>query len=191
MLGYCSRPTLPGYCSRADPAGKLFQTNPARILFPADPAGKLFPTDTAGILFPADTAGILFPADTAGILFPADTVRTDTADVAFLADAEEVTVGVAELADAGMLFPADPAGILFPADPAGTVPLAAPDMTFPAIGLVTGTVACEVDVTHMTISDTITVVFLARNGQICGAAGRFHAGVLGLRCPMLDCSPAC
>ena len=128
-----------------EPAGILFPADPAGILFPADPAGTatadvvfladteqvtvgvaevadagiLFPADSAGILFPADPAGILFPADTAGILFPADTARTDTADVAFLADAEEVTVGMTKLADAGILFPADSAGILFPADPAG------------------------------------------------------------------------
>ena len=43
-------------------------------------------------------------------LFPADTAGAVTADVAFLADAEEVTVGVTELADAGILFPANPAG---------------------------------------------------------------------------------
>ena len=154
LLGYCSRPTLLGQSLW------LWLTR------------------------------ILFPADTAGILFPADTVRTDTVDVAFVADAEEVTVDVAVLADAGILFPsdpagilfltdaagilfpADPAGILFPADPAGTaaadvafladvtdladagvVPLAAPDMTFPEIELVTGTVACEWVVTPMTIND--------------------------------------
>ena len=85
----------------------------------------------AGILFPADPAGILFPADPAGILFPDD--------------------------PAGILFPADPAGtvtadVAFLAN-AGVVPLAAPDMTFPSIEFVTGTVACEVDATPMTISD--------------------------------------
>ena len=196
----------------ADPAGSvtLAVADPTAtgILFLADLAGSvtmavadsayagiLFPADPAGILFPADPAGILFPADTAGILFPADTVRTDTADVAFLADTEEVTVGVADLADAGILFTADPTGILFPADPtgipfladppgilfpadpagtaaadvafladadpvtmgvtgladAGTVPLAASDMTFPEIELVTGTVVCGGEVTPMTI----------------------------------------
>ena len=87
----------------ADPAGSvtLAVADPAAagILFPADLAGPvtlavadsadagiLFLADPAGILFPADPAGILFPADPAGILFPADTARTDTADVAFLAD---------------------------------------------------------------------------------------------------------
>ena len=51
------------------------------------------------------TGRIPFPADPAGILFLADS-------------AEPVTVGVADLADAGILFPAIPAGILFPTDPA-------------------------------------------------------------------------
>ena len=95
----------------------------------------LFPADPAGILFPADPAGILFPADPAVILFPSDPAGTVVADGAFLADADPVTMGVTDLADAGV------------------VPLAAPDMTFPAIGLVTGTVACEVDATPMTFSD--------------------------------------
>ena len=120
-------PTIAGAAPLAD-----FAEVAAGILFPADLAGSvtsavadsavagiLFPADPAGILFPADPTGILFPADTAGILFPADTVRTDTADVVFLADAEEVTVGLADLADAGIRFPADPAGILFAAHPAG------------------------------------------------------------------------
>ena len=88
-------------------------------------AGILFPADPAGILFPADPTGMLFPADPAGILFPADPAGTVAADVAFLANADPVTMGVTDLADAG------------------AVPLAAPDMTFPTIGLVTGTVTCE------------------------------------------------
>ena len=94
----------------------------------------------AGMLFPADPAGILFPADPAGMLFPADPAGIVAADVAFLADADPVTMNVTDLADAGAM------------------PLAAADMTFPAIGLVTGT----------------------QNGQICGAAGRFHAGTIAL-----------
>ena len=48
---------------------------------------------------------MLFPADPAGILFPADL-------------AEPATVGVTDLANAGILFPAVLAGIPFPADPA-------------------------------------------------------------------------
>ena len=107
----------------------------AGILFPADPAGILFPANPAGILVPADPAGILFPTDTAGILFPADPAGTVAADVVFMADADPVTMNVTDLADAG------------------AVPLAAPDMTFPAIGLVIGTVACEGDATPTTISD--------------------------------------
>ena len=55
--------------------------------------------------------------------------------MAFLANADTVSMGVTDLANAG------------------AVPLAAPDMTFPAIELVTGTVACEVDVTPMTNGD--------------------------------------
>ena len=57
----------------------------------------------------------MFPADPAGILFPADL-------------AEPVTVGVADLADAGILFPADPAGILFPADLAEPVTVGVADL---------------------------------------------------------------
>ena len=59
------------------------------------------------------------------------------ADAAFLTDADPVITNVTDLADAG----------------AGAVPLAAPDVTFPAIGLVTGTVACEVDATPMMLSE--------------------------------------
>ena len=146
-------PTIAGAAPLAD-----FAEVAAGILFPADLAGSVTSavadSAVAGILFPADPDGILFPADTAGILFPADTVRTDTADVVFLADAEEVTVGLADLADAGIRFPADPSGtaaadvaFLADADPvtmgvtdladAGAVPLAAPDMTFPEIEVVT------------------------------------------------------
>ena len=84
-------------------AGILFPVDPARILFPADPAEILFPADPVGILFPADTAGILFPADPAGILFPADPAGTAAADVAFLANADPVTMGVTDLADAGVI----------------------------------------------------------------------------------------
>ena len=43
-------------------------------------------------------------------MFPADPAGTVTVEVACLADAEEVTVGVTDLADAGMVLPADPAG---------------------------------------------------------------------------------
>ena len=155
----------------AEPAGILFPAEPAGILFPADPAGTatadvafladaeevtvgvaeladaeiVFPTDPAGILFPADPAGILFPAEAAGILFPADTARTDPVDVAFLADAEEVTVGVAKLTDAGILFPTDTAGILFPTDTAGTL--------FPADPA--GTVAA--DVAFLADADPVTI----------------------------------
>ena len=159
----------------ADPAGSVALAVAdlvvAGILFPADLAGSvtlavadsadagiLFPADPAGILFPADPSGILFQADTAGILFPADTVRTDTADVACLADAEEVTVGVAELADSGILFPADPAGILFQADPAGILFPADPaGILFPAepIKNVTANVAflADADLVTMGVTD--------------------------------------
>ena len=41
----------------------------------------------------------------AGMAFPADLARVVAADVTTLADAELVTIGVAGLADAGMLFP--------------------------------------------------------------------------------------
>ena len=73
-------------------------------------------------------------SSTCGILFLtiADPAGTATAGVVFLADAEEVTVGVAELADAGILFPAKPAGILFPAKPAGILfPAYAAGILFP------------------------------------------------------------
>ena len=46
----------------------------------------------------------MFPPDPAGMPFPADL-------------AEPVTVGVADLADAGILFPAVSEGILLPTDP--------------------------------------------------------------------------
>ena len=55
--------------------------------------------------------GYCSPPDPAGMSFPADL-------------AEPATVGVAGLADAGILFPAVSEGILFPPDPAG--------MSFPA-----------------------------------------------------------
>ena len=57
-----------------------------------------------GGMFPAVSEGILFPPDPTGMLFPADL-------------AELVTVGVADLADAGILFPAVSEGIPFPTDP--------------------------------------------------------------------------
>ena len=81
--GILFRPLLKGYCFQPDPAG---------ILFPAVAEGILFPPDPAEILFPAVSEGILFPPDPAGMPFPADL-------------AEPVTVGVADLADAGILFP--------------------------------------------------------------------------------------
>ena len=70
-------------------------------------------------------------------------------DVAFLADADPVTMNATDLAD-------------------GAVPMAAPDMTFPAIGLVTGTLACEVDATHMTFSDNYSVLGSERTDMWCG-----------------------
>ena len=128
-------PATAGILFPADLAGPVTSavadSADAGKLFPTNHAGILFPADPAGMLFPADPPGILFPADPAGILFPADPAGTIAADVPFLADADPVT----DQADDG------------------AVPLAVPDMTFPAIGLVTGTVACEVDATPMTFSD--------------------------------------
>ena len=54
--------------------------------------------------FRAVSEGILFPPNSAEMSFPADL-------------AEPVNVGVAGLADAGILFPAVSEGILFPTDP--------------------------------------------------------------------------
>ena len=69
----------------------------AGIPFLAGPVGTLSLTEHDGTLSPTDPAGILFPVDLD----------------------EPVTVGVAGLADAGILFLAVPEGILFPPDPDG------------------------------------------------------------------------
>ena len=114
-------PTIAGVAPPADIA-KVVAADAASladtgILFPVDPVGTLSPTDLAGIPFPADPAGILF----ADLAEPVTVGVADLVDAGILFPAdlvEPVTVGVADLADAGILFPAVPAGISFLADPA-------------------------------------------------------------------------
>ena len=68
-----------------------------------------------------------------GILFPADPAGVVTVGVAPLADAEPVTMAVADLTDGGMLFPADPAGVVTvgvaPLADAGSVTMVVADLT--------------------------------------------------------------
>ena len=84
--------------------------------------------------------GMMLPT-VAGAASPADFAEVVAADAISLANAEMVTVGVTDLADAGIPFPADPAGVVtggvadladagipFPADSVGTVTISVTDL---------------------------------------------------------------